>query len=101
MGAKTWMIVYGDTPREALRQRTPLDRTATLSLAESLFPGEKLHPLEDSDLSYTCPPDNQICIGSFPGVSVVAAKEFGLDYPSRLPARFIKAGSSRVVTVHA
>jgi hypothetical protein len=102
MGAKTWMIVYADgNARDALRLQPPLDREATLRLATALFPKDKLVPLDDSDLSDTCPPDDQICVGSFRGVSVVAAKEFGIDYPSRVPARFIEFGGARAVTVHA
>ena len=52
-------------------------------------------------MSFTCPPDNEICIGAFPGVSVVAAEEFGGDYPSRLPRRFLEAGGKGTVTLHA
>ena len=102
MGAKTWMLVYADSSaRDALRALPALDRAATLRLATTLFPGETLKPLNDGDLSYTCPPDNQICVGVFPGVSVVAAKEFGGDYPSRLPTRFLAAGGKGSVTIHA
>jgi hypothetical protein len=102
MGAKTWMLVYADaSARDALRVLPTLDRQATLKLATTLFPGEALKPLNDGDLSYTCPPDNEICVGVFPGVSVVAAKEFGGDYPSRLPSRFLEAGGKGTVTVHA
>ncbi len=50
---------------------------------------------------YTCPPNKEICIGCFQGVSVVAAKEFGIDYPSKMPARFIEAGGRGTVTLHA
>jgi|SRR5262245_5464347 len=102
MGAKTWMLVYADlSAREALKNRPLLDREATSRLARELFPRENLEPLDDGDLSYTCPPDSEICIGCFPGVSVVAAKEFGIDYPSGLPRRFIAAGGSRTVSLHA
>lgn len=102
MGAKTWMLVLADANAlEALARKPALDREATLTLASALFPGEKLEPIGDGDLSYTCPPDNEIHIGCFPGVSIVAAKEFGIDYPSRLPQRFIAAGGDGVVTLHA
>src|SRR5262245_31116852 len=102
MGAKTWMIVYASAnAREALSVRPPLDRDACLRLAINLFPKEQLAPLDDGDLSYTCPPDNEVFIGCFPGVSVVAAKEFGIDYPSKLPKRFIDAGGNGTVTLHA
>jgi hypothetical protein len=102
MGAKTWMLVYADgDAREALQRRPQIDRDATLSLTETLFPTERLELLGDGDLSHTCPPDNEICIGCFPGISIVAAKEFGIDYPSRLLPRFIKAGQGGTVTLHA
>jgi hypothetical protein len=102
MGAKTWMLVFADlSAREALKNRPLLDRDATARLARELFPTENLEPLDDGDLSYTCPPDSEIFIGCFPGVSVIAAKEFGIDYPSRLPRRFIVAGGSGMVYLHA
>jgi hypothetical protein len=102
MGAKTWMLVLADSnPREAFAAKPQLDREETSKLAAALFPGEKHEPLGDGDLSFTCPPDKELRIGCFPGVSVVAAKEFGIDYPSRLPAHFIAAGGHGVVTLHA
>jgi hypothetical protein len=102
MGAKTWMLVYADSnAREALRTDPQLDRQATQTLATTLFPREKLEAVGDADLSYTCPPDNEACIGCFPGVSIIAAKEFGIDQPSMLPQRFIVAAGARIVTLHA
>jgi hypothetical protein len=102
MGAKTWMLVLANSnARDALAANPPLDREATQKLANTLFPGEKLEPIGDGDLSDTCPPDDEVYIGCFPGVSVVAAEEFGIDYPSKLPHRFIAAGSNGTVTLHA
>ena len=102
MGAKTWMLVYADANvGEVLKRHPPLDRGATLKLASSLFPKGKLEPIGDGDLSYTCPRGNEIHAGCFPGVSIVAAKEFGIDYPSRLPERFISAGGGSTVYLHA
>ena len=102
MGAKTWMLVLADSnARDALATKPPLDRVATQKLADTLFPGEKLEPIGDGDLSFTCPPDDEVHIGCFPGVSVVAAKEFGIDYPSKLDQRFIAAGGNGTVTLHA
>src|SRR5262245_2711695 len=96
------MLVYADVDaRAALGRRPPLDREASARLAAKLFPGEKLKPLEDGDLSYTDPPDGELCIGCFPGVAVVAAKEFGIDFPSRLLPRFIAAGGAGTITLHA
>lgn len=102
MGAKTWMLVFADSnAREALAAKPPLDREATAKLAAALFPGEKLELVGDGDLSFTCPPNDELHIGCFPGVSIVAAKEFGIDYPSKLPHKFIAAGGNGVVMLHA
>lgn len=102
MGAKTWMLVFANAnAREALAATPQLDREATQKLANTLFPSEKLDPIGDGDLSYTCPPGDELHIGCFPGISVVAAKEFGIDCPSKLSQRFIAAGGSGTVTLHA
>lgn len=96
------MLVLADAnARDALAAKPPLDREATRKLADTLFPGEKLEPIGNGDLSFTCPPDDEVHIGCFPGVSVVAAKEFGIDYPSKLDRRFIAAGGNGTVTLHA
>ena len=102
MGAKTWMLVYSqESARNALESTPELDREATRELAGELFPRDTLEPLEDGDLSLTYPPGREICIGCFPGVSVVAAKEFGIDRPSKLASRFIEAGGNGTTTFHA
>lgn len=102
MGAKTWMLVYasGD-PRALLAAKPALQREATLEFAAALFPKARFQPLEDGDLSDTCPRGSDVHIASFSGVSVVAAKEFGIDYPSQLPARFLQAAESQAVYLHA
>lgn len=102
MGAKTWMLVIADADaREALARKPTLDRDATRTMAETLFAADKLAPLGDGDLSYTCPPNDEVHVGCFPGVTVVAAKEFGIDYPSKLHPRFLAAAGDRTVTLHA
>ena len=102
MGAKTWMLVYAqESARDTLKNAPEADREATSKFAGELFPRDTLEPLEDGDLSWTCPPDDEICIGCFPGVSVVAAKEFGIDYPSRLASSFLEAGGEGTITLHA
>ena len=99
MGAKTWMLVYADeNPAKALRGGE-LNRDATLQLAKILFPKDKLASIGDGDLSYTCPPDDELHAGCFQSVSVVAAKEFGIDYPSKLPLSFIRGHGA--VYLHA
>jgi hypothetical protein len=102
MGAKTWMLVICDgNPREILKSKPVLDRAATLAFAKALYPSEKLSPLEDGTLMYTCPPDEELVIGAFPKLKVVAAKEFGIDYPSRLPASFLDLAARQSVYLHA
>lgn len=102
MGAKTWMLVYSEgSPLVSLSAQPKLDHEATVGLANSLFPGEKLQLIGESDLSYTCPPDDEIFIGKFAGLAVVAAKEFGIDYPSNLPERFLKESLGANVYLHA
>jgi hypothetical protein len=102
MGAKTWMLVYsnGDA-RSALSVLPQLDRQQSLTFAKKLFPSETLAPLADGAMSWTAPPDDEILVGCFPGVAVVAAKEFGIDRPSELSAHFITGRASKTVHLHA
>jgi len=62
------MLVYADGSVQP-----QLDRSATLQLASNLFSKEKLEAIGDGDLSYTCPPDDELHIGCFPGVSILAS----------------------------
>jgi hypothetical protein len=102
MGAKTWMIAITDGNLiETLKTNPELDRAAAFELAAKLFPGLQLEPIEDGDLSFTCPPDNEIYIGCFSGSSIVAAVEFGIDYPSRLDPTFLNATKESTVYLHA
>lgn len=102
MGAKTWMLVYADTDaRAALRARPPLDTAATQALLGTLFPQETLVASGEGDLSWTCPPEDEILAGCFPGVAVIAAKAFGIDYPSRLAAHFVEASRGKRLYLHA
>lgn len=102
MGAKTWMLVYADAdPRAALAANPVLDREATARLAAELFPKDRLSLIGDGDLCDTCPPNDELRVGCFPGIAVIAAREFGIDRPSRLPARFLEAAGSRTVYLHA
>ncbi|MBT9098298.1 hypothetical protein KFZ76_11340 [Methylovulum psychrotolerans] len=102
MGAKTWMLAYTDgNIRELLKTNPPMDRVATSALAKRLFPSETLKPIGDRDLSFTCPVANEIYIGCFPGVSIIAAKEFGGNCPSALPAHFINLATANTVYLHA
>ena len=102
MGAKTWMLAYaeGDV-RNVLKSHPPLDRSAGAALAQELFPSARLEPLDDGELSFTCPPGDEICVGCFAGLSLIAAKAFAIDHPSRLPPAFLAAAKGRTVYLHA
>jgi hypothetical protein len=102
MGAKTWMLAYveGDAA-QILKQSLELNRDATSALVAKLFPKDKVQPLDDGDLTSASPPDSEIVIGCFPGVEIVAAKEFAIDYPSKLDNRFLEAAAGRTVYLHA
>jgi hypothetical protein len=102
MGAKTWMLVYAEgNASERLAAGSSLDRGASSKVASELFPEDLLEPIADTSLSFTCPPDDEVHIGAFSGVTVIAAKEFGLDKPSTLPVRFLTNAAGRVVYLHA
>ena len=98
MGAKTWMIAGSDgDASEILKSDPELDREATASLARRLFPDEKLVPESDGSLLDTCPGDDELVVGCFPGLSIVAAAEVGIDYPSKLPAIFRDGSLGRTI----
>lgn len=102
MGAKTWMLVYSTADvAEILRGNPQLDRDRTLRLAATLFLREQLVPIGEGDLSNTCPPKDELHIGCFPSVSILAGMEFGIDCPSRLSASFISRGDSGTIYLHA
>jgi hypothetical protein len=102
MGAKTWMLVASDVDTAQLLRSSPrLDEEATLQLLAGLFPSETLVREGDADLTCTCPPDDLVIAGCFAGVAIVAAKEFGIDRPSRLDPRFLRPFGARHVVLHA
>jgi hypothetical protein len=100
MGAKTCMLVYADgNVGELLKSNPPLDREASVALVKKLFPSEKLQPIEDGNLAYTSPPNDEIRVGCFPGVSIIAADEFAIE-PSQLASNFLAEGSGKTVYLH-
>jgi len=102
VGAKTWMLVYANGKvAEALKHNPRLDRAGTLQLATSLFPKHRLKPIGEGDLSFTCPPRDEVHVGCFPGVSILAAEDFAIDRPSELAPSFISAGSGGTIFLHA
>lgn len=102
MGAKTWMLVYAsENVADVLKSRPAIDRDASTALAKKLFPQHELMPLADGTLSFACPPDDEVMVACFPGIAVVAAAEFGIDYPSKLPKQYLDPGAHGMVYLHA
>lgn len=100
MGAKTWMLVLGSADlKDRLAKYPELDRAAAVAAAARYFPRVKLQQMDDGCLTWTCPPDDEIYVGVFDGVTVLAAKEFGIDRPSKLSPVFID--EHEVVILHA
>lgn len=96
------MLVCSDSPaKDLLRNKPALDRARTLELAHQMFPNETLVPIEDASLEYTSPPDDELFIGCFNGLTIVAAKEFGIDYPSKLPSRWLEICNKKYSYFHA
>lgn len=102
MGAKTWTLTYSNgNSREILESNPELDRDATNALVRTLFPTETIELLEDGELSSTYPEDNEILVGCFPGLSIISATEFGIDFPSKLHSKFLEKATGHTVHLHA
>lgn len=96
------MAVFADgDARQILASQPTLDREEARRIASALFPKEKLEPLADTCLTWTSPPDDEIHIGCFPRLTIIAAKEFAIDNPSALHARFLSFAGARSVHLHA
>ncbi|WP_299811274.1 hypothetical protein [uncultured Shewanella sp.] len=102
MGAKTWMIVYseGNAP-EVLKSNPKLEENRTSEFLARLFPDYELSPMDDGSLSFTSPEEDEIYAGFFNGVFVVAATEFGIDYPTKIPEHFITSEFGSTIQLHA
>ncbi|MGI9323860.1 MAG: DUF6928 family protein [Pseudomonadales bacterium] len=102
MGASTWMLVYSNgNAGEVLRQKPELDRAKSLKFAEALFPETRFRALEEVDLSNTRPRGRDIHVGCYGDVSIVAAKEFGRDHPSKLSDAFVRTEFGDTLCLHA
>ncbi len=102
MGAKTCMLVIANTDvKTVLASYPPLDREASTKALGTYFAGQSFAPLQDGDLSNTNPAGGEVYVGCFPGVTVLASAEFGVDTPSSLDPRFLKAAGSSTVYLHA
>ena len=101
MGAKTCMLVYADgNVADVLKTYPPVDREASSALVSRLFPSDKFEPLEDGCLLFTSPPRDEIRVGCFPGVSIIAADEVAEDAPMQLAPNFLGEGAGKTIYLH-
>ena len=86
MSANSALIVYSDSsPKDVLRAYPVLDKAATRSLAEKLFPGAQIDEIGDELLADALdPPEHVAYLGCFPGLDLVCAWKIMPDRPSQL-----------------
>jgi len=102
MGAKAWFIAYfDDDPKAVLSNQPKLDRNASRELAERLFPDVTLTSAEDVTLEFLDPQKDQIIIGCYGGVRIVAHYELSNDRPSKIDPRWFDPALGTNAYVHA
>jgi len=97
------MLVYSNgSVAEILRAKPKLDRKKSAAFAQQLFPTAELEMIDDGNLAYNCcPRGKDIYVGCFPELRIVAAKEIGVDYPSKLPISLLNPNYGEIVYLHA
>lgn len=102
MGAKTWILSFSDgKAKEVLRSLPISDKQKEQELLSQLFPSEKFESIDDTDLFCTSPPDNEIYLGCYAGLTIVAASDFAIDYPSQIPSHYLLDGHGSNIHLHA
>jgi hypothetical protein len=102
LGAKAWFIAYSDGDPKSVLSRSPaLDRDASRALAKRLFPGYGLKEESDGTLDLLNPDDNQLFVGHFGDLRVVAHSDLGGDYPSRIAQKWLDPSFGSSAYVHA
>jgi hypothetical protein len=100
MGAKTSMLAIADgDPIAVLKSAPALDRDACLATLQILFPGDRFTPLPDGDLSDTYPRGDDLYIGCYPGL-IILAHDSIVTEASRLDRRFLDFANGRTVIQH-
>jgi len=95
------LVCCDELPKAAVNAIAAPYRAKSQSLIREMFPAATLEPIESSSLAYTSPPKNEVYVGCYEGFTVVAAKEFGIDYPSKLPTKLLAACGGRYVYLQA
>lgn len=101
MGAKAWFVAYfEDDPKAALAKGPKLDMAASRALAERLFPDAILAQMENGRLGELCPEANEILVGSYGALRIVAHKELVKERPSTIDDRWVDPAFGRFAYVH-
>lgn len=103
MGAKTTMLVVADSDAKSLLTAgNKLDRPGTLEKLAEYFPGQRFERIEDGSLDDTyARSEDEVYIGHFGQVTVIASVEFAHDKPSDIDPHFFKVAGNRNVYTHA
>jgi hypothetical protein len=102
MGAKTTMFVVASGDAKPLLAGNPkLDRNATLQSLAEYFPGRRFTEIGQGSLDDTyVTSEDEVYIGNFGSVLVMASVEFAHDRPSEIDPHFFKVAGSRSVYTH-
>ena len=104
MSANSALIVYSDSsPKDVLRAYPVLDKAATRSLAEKLFPGAQIDEIGD-ELAAPTPSTRRsdvAYLGCFPGLDLVCSWKIMPDRPSQLDATVLHAADRRQAYLYA
>lgn len=103
MGAKDWMVMYSEGDISSILRKTPPpDRAEARAVVERLYEGYEITEIADGNLSEDAnPPDDEVYIGCFDGLTIVCTTDVALDEPSELAPRFLKEARGRRTYLHA
>ena len=100
MGVKFWFLAYSDgDAKDHLKSLPAPDEAASHALAEDLF-GREMTLLGTPRFEVSDPRGKNVLVGVYPGVTLVAAEELGIDNPSQTDPRFLAHGRHQRVTLH-
>jgi hypothetical protein len=102
MGVKAWFAAYYvDDPKETLRKGPKLDRSAATELARTLLPKADFQEQADGNLNWLNPDDDEIYVGVYGDLKVVAHVQFAQDCPSHVKPHWLDPALGASIYVHA
>lgn len=101
MGAKTCLLIYSDGNEVEILQNNPvIDRVRSKQLLKDIFPSQNFKTLDDVNLHYTYPNNNEVYIGYFKGLCIIISKDFAVDHPSHLSQSFLRDDYGSNIHLH-